>query len=150
MLEQNISKLTTWKAPLTNSLEWINSTMPWTFESHFLPFDPVASCIKSVKMKVDIWRTFNKPWGRIQTKEQKVVFLQCSKRTSYLLIVAQLIIENNSIGLFRLWPWQRDAFHRRTDLMHYGNNGRSCKREREKPSEKNHSKQPSSLLCVLS
>lgn len=50
---------------------------------------------------------------------------------SHLLIVAQLIVEDDAIGLFRLWPRQCEAVHGGADLVHDGNYGGSCRAQKE-------------------
>lgn len=45
---------------------------------------------------------------------------------THLLIVPDLIVQDDAIGLLRLWPWQGDAPHGGTDLVHDGNGGRGC------------------------
>lgn len=51
---------------------------------------------------------------------------QTSITSIYLVKESYLVVEDNSIGLFRRWPWQREAAARWAHLMHYGNNGRRC------------------------
>lgn len=46
--------------------------------------------------------------------------------SSYLLVVAQLVFQDDAIGLFRLRPRQGEAVHGGADLVHDGNNGGSC------------------------
>lgn len=45
---------------------------------------------------------------------------------AHLLIVSDLIVQDDAIGLLRLWPWQGDAPHGGADLVHDGNSGRGC------------------------
>lgn len=40
---------------------------------------------------------------------------------TYLLIVAQLIVQDDAIGLLGLWPRQCEAIHGGADLVHDGN-----------------------------
>lgn len=47
--------------------------------------------------------------------------------SSYLLVVAQLVVQDDTIGLFRLRPRQGEAVHGGADLVHDGNNGGSCR-----------------------
>lgn len=47
-------------------------------------------------------------------------------RSSYLLVVAQLVVQDDAVGLLRLWPRQGEAVHGGADLVHDGNNGGSC------------------------
>lgn len=51
--------------------------------------------------------------------------------SAYLLIVAQLVVQNDAVGLFRLWPRQREAIHGGADLVHDGNYGGSCTAQTE-------------------
>lgn len=51
--------------------------------------------------------------------------------TAYLLIVAQLIVENDAIGLLWLRPWQCEAIHGGADLVHDVNYGWGCKKQKE-------------------
>lgn len=46
---------------------------------------------------------------------------------SHLLVVAQLIVQDDAVGLLRLRPWQREAVHGGADLVHDGNYGGSCR-----------------------
>lgn len=46
--------------------------------------------------------------------------------SSYLLVVAQLIVQDDAVGLLRLWPRQGEAVHGGADLVHDGNNGGRC------------------------
>lgn len=50
----------------------------------------------------------------------------------YLLIILQLIIQDDAIGLVRLGPGESDAVHGATDLVHYGYSRWSCRTKREK------------------
>lgn len=45
---------------------------------------------------------------------------------AHLLIVSDLIVQDDAIGLLRLWPRQGDAPHGGADLVHDGNSGRGC------------------------
>lgn len=47
----------------------------------------------------------------------------------YLLIVLQLIIQDDAIGLIRLRPREGDAVHRPAHLVHDGHRRRGCKRK---------------------
>lgn len=54
---------------------------------------------------------------------------------THLLIVPDFIVQDDAIGLLWLWPWQGDAPHGGTDLVHDRNSGRGCgegKRQRDK------------------
>lgn len=46
---------------------------------------------------------------------------------SHLLVVAQLIVQDDAVGLLRLRPWQREAVQGGADLVHDGNYGGSCR-----------------------
>lgn len=47
--------------------------------------------------------------------------------SSYLLIVTQLVVQDDAVGLVRLWPRQGEAVHGGANLVHDGNNGGSCR-----------------------
>lgn len=51
---------------------------------------------------------------------------QTSILSLYLVIESDLVVEDNSVGLFGRWPWQRETAARWAHLVHYGNNGRRC------------------------
>lgn len=44
-----------------------------------------------------------------------------------LLVVADLIVQDDPVGLLRLGPGQRDAPHRGTHLVHDGHGGGGCR-----------------------
>lgn len=48
------------------------------------------------------------------------------RRGLYLLVVAQLVVQDDAVGLLRLRPRQGEAVHGGADLVHDGNNGGSC------------------------
>lgn len=47
--------------------------------------------------------------------------------SSYLLVVAQLVVQDDAVGLLRLRPRQGEAVHGGADLVHDRNNGGSCR-----------------------
>lgn len=47
--------------------------------------------------------------------------------SSYLLVVAQLVVQDDAVGLLRLRPRQGETVHGGADLVHDGNNGGSCR-----------------------
>lgn len=53
------------------------------------------------------------------------------KNNYYLLIVLELIVQDDSIGLVRLGPGEGDAVHGAADLVHDGHCGRSCERKND-------------------
>lgn len=55
----------------------------------------------------------------------------CRLNSPHLLIVAQLVIQDDAVGLLRLWPRQCEAVHGRADLVHDGNYGGSCRAQRD-------------------
>lgn len=59
------------------------------------------------------------------------------KNSYYLLIVLQLIVQDDSVGLVGLRPGEGDAVHGAADLVHDGHSGRSCERGKKKQTEKN-------------
>lgn len=66
---------------------------------------------------------------KMHAKKQK------KKNLSHLLVEAQLIIQDDAVGLLRLRPRQREAVHGGADLVHDGNDGGSCRAQGEQHSE---------------
>lgn len=54
-----------------------------------------------------------------------------AKVPQYLLIILQLIVQDDSIGLVRLGPGQGDAVHGAAHLVHDGHSRGGCKRNRD-------------------
>lgn len=53
------------------------------------------------------------------------------EKSSHLLVEAQLVIQDDAVGLLRLRPRQGEAVHGGADLVHDGNDGGSCRVKRE-------------------
>lgn len=54
---------------------------------------------------------------------------------SHLLVEAQLVIQDDAVGLLRLRPRQGEAVHGGADLVHDGNYGGSCRTQGERQSQ---------------
>lgn len=76
--------------------------------------------------------------------------MKTRKNNGYLLIVLELIVQDDSVGLVRLGPGEGDAVHGAAHLVHDGHSGRSCKRGKKNTSSvlKDQSTDSQPLECV--
>lgn len=51
---------------------------------------------------------------------------------AHLLVVTQLVVEDDAVGLLRLGPREREAVHGGADLVHDGNYRGSCGGKKER------------------